>query len=180
MFDKNNLPLERPFIRYPNQSRSHRILSNIIPFLRIAFAVPDDVIKRAALPNRDSAARDGGSYNAFQSSHPDSQIKIESAAGKQVNVVGHDHVAPHRESSFSTHLAVFDQSRMNFLRGQQFSPVLCAERNEIERRIVFLKNSLQSGRLGQSHNQNSIRFCRQRRRQLQRLCCIIIDSPPGK
>jgi hypothetical protein len=46
----HNFTLQWPIFTLADQTRAHRILPHIIPFPRIALAVPNQMIKKSALP----------------------------------------------------------------------------------------------------------------------------------
>ena len=50
--ERDDFAGERPFLRVADKSSTHRILPHIIPLLRIAFIVSQDMIEEAALPDR--------------------------------------------------------------------------------------------------------------------------------
>jgi len=151
MFDKHNLALKRPFIRHRNQGRSHWIFAHVIPFLRIALAVANNVIEETALPKTGSAASDGGSYNAFQSANPDAQIEIIATTHKQADVVRHNHIATQYKSTGNAKLAVLKQRGMHGFGRKDFTPSVCTKSHKIKRRIIFLKYAFQTRRFSETH-----------------------------
>jgi len=89
----HNFTLERPILASADQTRSHGIIADILPFLRIALAVPNQVIKKTALPQPAPAASDGGSDNAFSPANPATKIESRIALHKKMNVIRHNNVA---------------------------------------------------------------------------------------
>ena len=43
-----------------------------------------------------SAARDGGSYNAFEPADPKTKIKTQTSLDKEMDVIRHEDIAPNR------------------------------------------------------------------------------------
>ena len=84
-----------------------------MPFLFEAFTVPNHMIEETSLPESSSAAGDGGSYNALQTAHPNTQIKIEVPRNKQMNVIWHNDVTTESDPAPLRFTAVGSYSRMN-------------------------------------------------------------------
>ena len=50
--DEHDLPGISPLVWIVDQSSTDRILPNVIPFVSVAFIVAEDMIEKAALPDR--------------------------------------------------------------------------------------------------------------------------------
>jgi len=51
-FQANNFALPWPIVTMPNETGTDWILRDIVPFLRVAFAVTNEVIEKSFLPMR--------------------------------------------------------------------------------------------------------------------------------
>src|SRR5215510_8038041 len=91
--DEHDLSSIRPFQRIADQSSTDGIILNIIPFVSVAFIVAENMIKKAALPDRRASwERKMFRESLFQYSYPWAELKIVGSADKKMNVIGHDHI----------------------------------------------------------------------------------------
>lgn len=84
--------LERPFLDSLNQASPNRILTHIFPFLRIAFGIPNHVIKKSAFPNFGPLRTHLSTQDQFQHPPPLLQAKLARSRYKYVQVIGHDNI----------------------------------------------------------------------------------------
>ena len=97
-----------PVLGVLHQTRPCRILPHVIPFLRVALAATQQMVKEALLPERRSMSRASPmlGHELFQAAHPAGQCLGVLSGHKDVQVVGHQHIAPNPHlSSLRRYLA---------------------------------------------------------------------------
>ncbi len=100
-----------------------------------------------------SAAGDGGggSYNAFQPTHPHSEIEFMIARDKEMHVIGHYHVAPNRHVMVQRSFRVINESSMSASIRQNSPSTRRAKCDEKKRRIVSLEYPIERQGLIMTH-----------------------------
>ena len=85
-----------PIIGSCHKPCTDRILPHVVPFLRVALVTPQNVIEESTLPDWVCARgpHDALRETLFQKTDPASQLKVVRPADEQMNVIGHNHVAP--------------------------------------------------------------------------------------
>ena len=89
--------MPRPLIRLRNEACSNWILSHVLPFVRVAFAVANQMIEETFLPMRQGDRNCAG-QSTLEHPHPLPQREVQVPANEQMNVVGHDEVIPDQPS----------------------------------------------------------------------------------
>src|SRR6266513_3372059 len=90
----HDFPLIPPLVWIVDKSSTNGILSNVIPFVSVAFIVAENMIKKAALPDRRCTYQ-GNMFreSLFQHSYPWPELKIVGSADEKMNVIRHHHVS---------------------------------------------------------------------------------------
>jgi hypothetical protein len=154
--ESNNFASVRPLVWAGDQSCTHRILTHVLPFGRIAFAGPQQTIMKARLPKRTQLvasplgrlfARLGRNLSEvpFQTFDPRAQLDLatDTNADKQMNVIGHDHVVPHANAELRGSPAILNETGVNCRCRKQRHAEVRVESNEIHWRVESLKNNAQ-------------------------------------
>lgn len=100
--------MERPFIGVANQSRSSRIIANIIPFLAVALINSQYVIKESRLPETDDR-----SNGPLQAAYPNAELEVARSANKQMNVLGHYNISTYPNIVITSLVAKFTKFFMD-------------------------------------------------------------------
>ena len=83
-----------PLFGFGYQTSANRILPDVVPLLSVALITAEDMIKKAALPDRRAACwQDMFCERLLQPSYPWAELKIVGSADEKMNVIGHDHVS---------------------------------------------------------------------------------------
>src|ERR1700722_1278944 len=113
MINSHDFTLVWPLVPTSYQPRAYRILSDILPLLRIALRIPQKVIKEPSLPQgcgklwwcssrrprRLGLQRHGNS--SLQPTRPKPKTEVLAPAHKEVHMVRHDDIASHSNAVFS-------------------------------------------------------------------------------
>src|SRR4029077_2981307 len=90
--DEHDLPGILPIIGFRYQPSANGILPDVIPFVSVAFIVAEDIIEKAALPDRRGLWRNLFRESLFQHSYPWPELKIIGSADEKMKVIGHDYI----------------------------------------------------------------------------------------
>ena len=82
--DEHDLPGIRPVIGFRYQTSANRILPDVIPFVCVAFIIAENMIEKAALPDRQRACwRNLFRKSLFQHSNPTSESENRPVCGRK-------------------------------------------------------------------------------------------------
>ena len=103
VIDEHDLSGVWPVLRIGYQTSANRILSDVNPFLTVAFITAQKVIEKAALPDRRCACwHNMFRESLFQPSYPGAKLKIVGSADEKMNVIGHDHISTNSDFMLRT------------------------------------------------------------------------------
>ena len=115
-----------------NQSGSHWVFKNIIPFFTITLVTSKDVIEESRLPDF-SAAEDGGRYSTFQSANPDTKIKLRGSSYEEVHMIRHKDVAAYSNTMIHPRETVAAKIFVNFIGREPLRSMKSTKGHEIKR-----------------------------------------------
>jgi hypothetical protein len=124
----------RPGICAFDKPSSNWILADVIPFLRIAFCTPQNVIEKAALPDRVTriVALDGFADNAFQRADPTSERYVRWNGYEKMQVVRQNYVSTDCNSQiFLPSLNKPDESSVDWMICKQSPSPVRTARDEV-------------------------------------------------
>jgi hypothetical protein len=91
----------RPLCSGINKSGTNRILLNVIPFLRVAFLVAQNVIKKSWLPQWSISRRANcHGHCSFQAIHPFNKVEVIIPSHEEMQMIGHDDVTANTNAKF--------------------------------------------------------------------------------
>jgi hypothetical protein len=168
--DDHDLTGVRPIVRVQDQATSNGILANIIPFLAVRFIGSQHMIVKSRLPKRmQLLAPDAGWARTFpeqsnvqpplQSFNPSAECQRapDSEAHKQVNMIRHDDIAANADVMSRGASSVFQEETMDSFGREDGSPQMRIKRYEVQRRIVFLKDTVEPRRFSFARGEHSRR-----------------------
>ena len=141
--NRHNLPLKRPLFRLFSQPGPDRILEHVIPLFGIAFPVSQNVVEKPGLPVRKRIV-DSARQRSFQQPDGGADPVLRGEPYETVDVVRHDDIAPKRNATNFCLRCERQEFPVHLLVVQDLLPGKCAEGNEINRRVVGLKNAFET------------------------------------
>ena len=121
-----------PLVWIVDKSSTNGILSNVIPFVSVAFIFAENMIKKAALPDRRCPGqRSMFRESLFQHSYPWPKLKIVGSADEKMNMIGHHHISA--DGDFVNPVRLLgepDECRVHRIGREQFPPLVCAKCDE--------------------------------------------------
>jgi hypothetical protein len=128
----HNFPGIPPLVWIVDKSSTNGVLSNVIPFVSVAFIVAENMIKKAALPDRRGPCqRNMFCESLFQHSYPWPKLKIVGSADEKMNMIGHHHISANGD--FVNRVRLLDEPdecRVHRIGREQFPPLVCTKCDE--------------------------------------------------
>jgi hypothetical protein len=121
-----------PLVWIIDKSSTNGVLSNVIPFVSVAFIVAENMIKKAALPDRRGPyQRNMFRESLFQDSDPWPKLKIVGSADEKMNMIGHHHISA--DGDFVNPVRLLgkpNECRVHRIGREQFPPLVCTKCDE--------------------------------------------------
>jgi hypothetical protein len=136
-----------PIIGILNELRADWIVTHVIPFLCVAFVAAQHVVEESTLPDwvRAFVADNRLLEALLEHSRPSSQFEIVRSTDEQMNVIGHDDVATHRDVVIGVGaLCEANECVVNDIGGEQSAAPIGARRDKPDG--VVWKRARKSGR----------------------------------
>jgi len=134
MINNCDLARVRPGICAFHEPRSNWILTDVIPFLRIAFCTSQNVIEKAAPPDWVTriVALDGFADNAFQRADPTSKSQTGRNRHEKMQVVGQNYVSTNCNSQILLpSLTKLDEGGVDWMVSKQTPSPVPTARDEV-------------------------------------------------
>ncbi len=155
--DPHNFSAKRPVFRPTHETRSHGILEEVVPLPRVALVAAQEVIVEAGLPERSellaphAQGLETGSVEhsvqvSLQSFDPSAQSGFASTpeTDKEMDVIGHDHVATDTDAELFGAAAVIDKTVMHRLVRKDGLAPMGVKRHQENRRVEPLEDQIET------------------------------------
>jgi hypothetical protein len=134
MINNCDLARVRPGICALHELGSNGILTDVIPFLRIAFCTSQNVIEKAALPDRVSwiVMLDGFADNTFQRADPTAKRHMRRNRQEKMQVVWQNYVSTNCNSQILLpSLTKLEKCGVDWMVRKQSPPPIRTARDEV-------------------------------------------------
>jgi hypothetical protein len=144
-----------PVFRPCDQLCPHRIPPDVIPFLRVTFIPPQQMIKTPRLPETFQLRAGNGcrlmsqrkeclAQALLQTAFPPAQSHVASDADKDMNMIWHQPIASGGDIEFQPPFGIDTERIVNAVIGKQWTLEQRVESDEIERCLVTLEDDRQA------------------------------------
>jgi hypothetical protein len=147
MINNCDLARVRPGICAFHEPGSNWILTDVIPFLRVAFCTSQNVIEKAALPDwvTRTVALDGFADNAFERADPTPKSHARWNRHEKMQVIWQNYVSTNCNSQILLPpLTKLEEGGVDWMVCKQSPPPIRTARDEVQR--VMCVNQFQSAR----------------------------------